>query len=91
LSDRISGAEGVNLSAIPLSAIERVEVLLDGASAIYGSDAIGGVINFIMKHDYQGLEVTAFTDVTQLVGHIVNRRYVAHAWTARRGSRQGQL
>ena len=45
---------------IPLEAIERVEVLKDGASAIYGSDAIGGVINFIMRQDYTGIEGTAY-------------------------------
>ncbi len=52
----ISAAEGVNLSTIPFSAIERVEVLKDGASAIYGSDAIAGVINFILRSDYTGAE-----------------------------------
>jgi iron complex outermembrane receptor protein len=52
----VNGAEGVNLSAIPFAAIERVEVLKDGASAVYGSDAIGGVINFIMRQDYTGAE-----------------------------------
>ena len=55
----VSGAEGVNLSFIPISAVERVEVLRDGASAIYGSDAIGGVINFIMRQDFTGLEASA--------------------------------
>jgi iron complex outermembrane recepter protein len=50
---------GVNINAIPLAAIERVEVLKDGASAVYGSDAIGGVVNFILKKDYQGLELGA--------------------------------
>jgi iron complex outermembrane receptor protein len=59
-SGGISGAEGVNLAAIPLSAVERVEVLKTGGSAIYGSDAVGGVINFIMKQDYQGAEATAW-------------------------------
>ena len=59
-SGGISGAEGVNLSAIPLAAIERVEVLKDGASAIYGSDAIGGVVNFIMRQDFTGVDVTVF-------------------------------
>ena len=59
-SGGISGAEGVNLSAIPLAAIERVEVLKDGASAIYGSDAIGGVINFIMRQDFTGVDATVF-------------------------------
>jgi iron complex outermembrane receptor protein len=47
-----------DLNAIPLSALERVEILKDGASAIYGSDAIGGVINFITKTNYQGAEVS---------------------------------
>ncbi len=55
----------VDLNSIPFAAIERVEVLRDGASAIYGTDAIGGVINFITKTDYQGLSLTAGTDVTQ--------------------------
>ena len=45
---------GVNLTSIPLAAIERVEILRDGASAIYGTDAIGGVINFITRKDYAG-------------------------------------
>ncbi|HVO88751.1 MAG TPA: TonB-dependent receptor [Casimicrobiaceae bacterium] len=56
----IQGAEGVNLQAIPFSAIERVEVLKDGASAIYGSDAVAGVINFILRQDYRGAEVTGY-------------------------------
>lgn len=44
----------VNLSGVPAAAIERVEVILDGASAVYGSDAIGGVINFVLREDYVG-------------------------------------
>jgi iron complex outermembrane receptor protein len=51
---------GVDLTAIPFSAIERVEVLKDGASAIYGSDAVAGVINFILRQDYRGAEATVF-------------------------------
>ncbi len=49
----------VNLNTIPLSAIQRVEVLKDGAAAIYGADAIGGVINFITRKDYKGVDVGA--------------------------------
>ena len=49
--------QSYNLNTIPLSAIERIEILKDGASAIYGSDAIAGVINFILKKDYTGAEV----------------------------------
>jgi len=55
---------GVDLNSIPLAAIQRVEVLLDGASAIYGADAIGGVINFITKKDYQGVQVDAYAGRT---------------------------
>ncbi len=47
-----------NLDVIPMSAIARVEVLNDGASSIYGSDAIGGVVNFITKREYNGASVT---------------------------------
>lgn len=50
------GNSPVDLNSIPLSAIDRVEVLRDGASAVYGADAVAGVINFILKKDYQGLE-----------------------------------
>lgn len=48
-----------DLNSIPVSAIERVEVFKDGASAVYGSDAIAGVINFITKSDFQGGQVSA--------------------------------
>ncbi|AVP99031.1 TonB-dependent receptor [Ahniella affigens] len=47
-----------NLNTIPLGAVERIEILSDGASAIYGSDAIGGVVNIITRKDFQGAEVT---------------------------------
>jgi len=46
----------VDVSLIPLSAIERVEILTDGASAIYGSDAVGGVVNFILRDRFEGVE-----------------------------------
>ncbi len=46
-----------DISTIPLSMVERIEILLDGASAIYGSDAVGGVVNIITKQDYSGIEV----------------------------------
>jgi len=48
-----------DLNSIPITALDRVEVLKDGASAVYGSDAIGGVINFITKSNYQGFEFGA--------------------------------
>lgn len=49
----------VDLNALPLAAIDRIEVLKDGASAIYGTDAVGGVINFITKDDFTGVGVEA--------------------------------
>jgi iron complex outermembrane receptor protein len=55
----LTGGQSVDLSGIPVSAIERVEVLKDGASAIYGTDAIGGVINFILRKDFRGAEISA--------------------------------
>ena len=48
-----------DLNSIPLAALDRVEILKDGASAVYGSDAIGGVINFITKSNYEGAEIAA--------------------------------
>jgi iron complex outermembrane receptor protein len=54
-----SGGQSVDLSGIPASALERVEILKDGASAIYGTDAIGGVINFILRKDFSGVEINA--------------------------------
>lgn len=48
---------GPDPSAIPFAAIERVEVVLDGASAIYGSDAVAGVVNYIMRDDFEGVDV----------------------------------
>lgn len=63
----------VDLGSIPLAAIDRIEILRDGASAIYGTDAIGGVVNFILRRDYDGLEVTAGTDLTQDGGGAIHK------------------
>lgn len=56
LAKNASNASAYDLSSIPLAAIERVEILKDGASAIYGSDAIAGVVNFVTRRDFQGIE-----------------------------------
>lgn len=53
---RVLGGGGVDLSTIPISIVERIEVLQDGASAVYGSDAVAGVVNIITRKDFQGLE-----------------------------------
>ncbi|HEX4781647.1 MAG TPA: TonB-dependent receptor, partial [Usitatibacter sp.] len=60
-----ASANAVDLNSIPLSAIERVEVLRDGASAVYGTDAVGGVINFITRTDYRGGEASFMYGNTQ--------------------------
>ncbi|KQW45610.1 MULTISPECIES: TonB-dependent receptor [unclassified Roseateles] len=52
-------ANAVDLNSIPFAVIERVEVLRDGASAVYGTDAIGGVINFITKSNFRGGQIVA--------------------------------
>jgi iron complex outermembrane receptor protein len=51
-------ANFVDVSSLPLSAVERIEVLTDGASAVYGSDAVGGVVNVILRKDFRGAEST---------------------------------
>jgi len=56
---------GVDLNTIPMAAIQRVEVLLDGASALYGTDAIGGVVNFITRKDYQGVQLDAYAGASK--------------------------
>lgn len=65
VSSHGQGGSAVDVNQIPFAALERVEVLKDGASAIYGTDAIGGVINFITKTNFQGLTLNGFTDITQ--------------------------
>lgn len=68
----------VDLNAIPLEAIERVEVLKEGAAAIYGTDAIGGVINFITKKSYQGATVNlGYSSPTQSGGGTERRLAIA--------------
>lgn len=53
-----TAGNSVDISSIPIAAIERVEILKDGASAIYGSDAIAGVVNFILRNDFQGVDAS---------------------------------
>ncbi|MGJ3648065.1 MAG: TonB-dependent receptor [Proteobacteria bacterium SG_bin5] len=51
--------QGIDVSAIPLGMVDRIEIVADGASALYGSDAVAGVANIILKRDYDGLETRA--------------------------------
>jgi len=54
----VTADQGIDLNTIPLEAVERIEILTDSASAIYGSDAIGGVINVILRDDFEGVQMT---------------------------------
>lgn len=74
--------QGIDVSAIPLAAIERIEVIADGASALYGSDAVGGVANIVLRRDYDGMQASirfgASTDsgnVQQQYGLVTGARW----------------
>jgi iron complex outermembrane receptor protein len=67
-------------SVIPFSALERVEVVTDGASAIYGSDAVAGVVNYILRKDYEGAEVTGRYTNT-LYNEYSGEGVVGHSWS----------
>ncbi|WP_226663141.1 TonB-dependent receptor [Microbulbifer aggregans] len=54
------GGEAADLNTIPLSAVDRIEVLKDGASAVYGSDAIAGVVNILLRQDFEGFSVSTY-------------------------------
>lgn len=68
LANNAFDSSAPDLNMIPFAALERVEVLRDGASSLYGSDAVGGVINFITKKDLQGGIVTLGKDQPQHKG-----------------------
>jgi iron complex outermembrane receptor protein len=85
LNGRRVAAHGLNggvvdLNSIPMAAVDRIEILKDGASAIYGTDAIGGVINFILRKNFSGLEAQAFTDITEAGGGNIARVKLAGGW-----------
>ncbi|MFK7886063.1 MAG: TonB-dependent receptor plug domain-containing protein [Gammaproteobacteria bacterium] len=58
-SPTFGAGSAANLNIIPIAAVERIEVLRDGASAVYGSDAIGGVVNVILRKDFEGMTLNA--------------------------------
>jgi iron complex outermembrane receptor protein len=73
------GLAFVDVSAIPLAAIERVEILSDGASATYGSDAVSGVVNIILKSNYSGAEVGGSYSMSTNKEHWRSRSFYAVA------------
>jgi outer membrane receptor protein involved in Fe transport len=73
-------SQAVDISAIPVEAVDRIEIVPDGASAIYGSDAVGGVGNVILKRDYDGVMVgTRYGDATE--GGMATHEYTVTAGT----------
>jgi len=72
-AESTGGSEFVDLNLIPVAAVERFEVLQDGASAIYGSDAVGGVINIILKKNYNGWEMDGEYGYSTATGHYEER------------------
>jgi iron complex outermembrane recepter protein len=70
---------GPDLDQIPVSLVERVEVVTGGASAVYGSDAIAGVVNFIMKKNFQGIELDGQLGVNQHDNHNTAMQTLARA------------
>ena len=68
----------VDLNTIPLDAVDRIEVLKDGASSLYGADAIAGVVNVILKHDFHGADATAEIGNSQHGGGLERR--VTGSW-----------
>lgn len=74
--------QGIDLSSIPFGMVNRVEIVADGASALYGSDAVAGVANIVLKRDYEGLETSADIggatedgDFQQQYGAVAGRRW----------------
>jgi iron complex outermembrane receptor protein len=68
LGNYATDGTAVDVNSIPLASIDHVEVLKDGASGVYGSDAIGGVINFITRNNYQGVELNGYTSASRYGG-----------------------
>lgn len=83
---RVAGSGGrgdfADLSAIPSMAVERVEILADGASAIYGSDAVGGVVNIVLRHRLSGLEarLRGGTTTDGATRHAIGGLVAGHDW-----------
>ncbi|HEU4373188.1 MAG TPA: TonB-dependent receptor, partial [Telluria sp.] len=76
LANYATDGTSVDINSIPLAAVDHVEILKDGASGVYGSDAIGGVINFILRNNFRGTEVSAYTGGTKDGGGATNKASV---------------
>ena len=84
-----AGVEGApvspDLNMIPSMLVQQYEVLLDGASSVYGSDAIAGVVNIIMRKDFEGFEVEGYTQIPDESGGVQNTLAASWGFTGDRG------
>ncbi|MBV7536286.1 TonB-dependent receptor [Duganella sp. sic0402] len=80
LANNAIDSSAPDLNMIPFAALERVEVLRDGASSLYGSDAVGGVINFITKKDFQGGTITVGADSPEKKGGDSSNFNAGYGW-----------
>jgi iron complex outermembrane receptor protein len=85
-NSRINGGNVYNINPIPMGAVDRIEVLKDGASAIYGSDAIAGVVNLILRKDYTGTEVNLYYNNTFDTDSGIVNGSVTSGFSGERGS-----
>jgi iron complex outermembrane receptor protein len=80
LGNYATDGTAVDVNSIPLASIDHVEVLKDGASGVYGSDAIGGVINFITRKNFQGVELNGYGSVSRYGGGQTKKASVLAGW-----------
>ncbi|MCR4533627.1 TonB-dependent receptor [Shewanella xiamenensis] len=81
-----SSGSVADTSSIPMSIVERIEILRDGASAVYGSDAVAGVINIITKKEFEGLQFDYSTEQPSVEGGEANRLSIATGYNTDKGN-----
>ncbi len=79
-------SQAVNVNHLPIQGVERIEVLRDGASSIYGSDAVGGVINYVLKREFDGAEVLLRQDVPEDGGGLASQAAFSFGSSFNRGN-----
>jgi iron complex outermembrane receptor protein len=80
LGNYATDGTAVDVNSIPLASIDHVEVLKDGASGVYGSDAIGGVINFITRQNHTGVELNGYTSASRYGGGQTHKASILAGW-----------
>ena len=81
-----AGGGSANLNAIPFAAVERIEILTGGASAIYGADAVGGVVNIILRKDFEGVSISASMGRPSREGGDENKASIVFGASGEKGS-----